>query len=80
MGVSENTVVDFKNRWGTFTPLEKPYELRTADKGVRLKIIGYCNLDIAFEGVEVPGGARFEAAGILREDTEMIVGRPEIDA
>jgi len=65
---------------GAFTPLEKPYELRTADKGGRLKITGYCNLDVAFEGVEVPGGARFEAAENLREDIELIIGRPEIDA
>jgi len=65
---------------GAFTPLEKPYELRTADKGGRLKIVGYCNLDVVFEGVKVPGGARFEAAENLREDIEMIIGRSEIDA
>ena len=65
---------------GAFTPLEKPYELRTADEGGRLRIVGYCNLDVVFEGVEVPGGARFEVAENLREGVELVIGRPEIDA
>jgi predicted aspartyl protease len=65
---------------GAFTPLKKPYELRTADKERRLKIIGYCNLDIMFQGVEVPGGTRFEVAENLREDLDLIIGRPEINA
>jgi hypothetical protein len=65
---------------GAFTPLEKPYELRTADEGGRLKVIGYCNVDVVFEGVEVPGGARFEVAENLREDVDLVLGRPEIDA
>jgi len=41
---------------GAFVPLAKPYELRTADEGGRLRIIGYCRLEVAFQGVEVPGG------------------------
>jgi predicted aspartyl protease len=65
---------------GAFIPLKKPYELRTADKERGLRIIGYCNLDIVFQGVEVPGGARFEVAENLREDVDLIIGRPEIDA
>ena len=65
---------------GAFTPLKKPYELRTADKEGKLRIIGYCNLDIIFQGVEVPGGTRFEVAENLREDLDLIIGRPEIDA
>jgi len=65
---------------GAFTPLKKPYELRTADKEGKLRIIGYCNLDMIFQGVEVPGGTRFEVAENLREDLDLIIGRPEIDA
>jgi predicted aspartyl protease len=65
---------------GAFTPLEKPYELRTADRGGRLKVVGYCNVDVVFEGVEVPGGARFEVAENLRDDVDLIIGRPEMDA
>ena len=65
---------------GAFTPLKKPYELKTADKEGKLRIIGYCNLDIIFQGVEVPGGSRFEVAENLREDLDLIIGRPEIDA
>lgn len=63
-----------------FTPLKEPYELKTADKNGRLKIIGYCNIDIIFQGVKVPGGARLEVAENLREDIDLIIGRPEIDA
>ena len=29
---------------GASTPLEKPYELRTADRCGRLKVVGYCNV------------------------------------
>jgi predicted aspartyl protease len=65
---------------GAFIPLKKPYELRTADKEGKFRIIGYCNLDITFQGVEVPGGARFEVAENLREGLDLIIGRPEIDA
>ncbi|MDT7891866.1 MAG: retropepsin-like aspartic protease [Thermoproteota archaeon] len=65
---------------GAFIPLKKPYELRTSDKEGKLRIIGYCNLDIAFPGAEVPGGARFEVAENLREGLDLIIGRPEIDA
>jgi hypothetical protein len=31
---------------GVFTPLEKPYDLRTADEGGRLRIVGYCRVGI----------------------------------
>jgi len=65
---------------GALTPLERPYELRTADKDGRLKVIGYCNVGVVFEGVEVPGGARFEVVENLRGDVDLIIGRPEIDA
>ncbi len=63
-----------------FIPLNEPYQLRTADKDGRLNIIGYCRLDVEFQGVKVPGGAVFEVAENLREDTQLIIGRPEIDA
>ena len=65
---------------GAFTPLEKPYELRTAEKGGKIKIVGFCNVDVVFQGVEVPGGARFEVAENLREEMDLVIGRPEIDA
>ena len=67
-------------RLRAFTPLKKPYELKTADKEGKLRIIGYCNLDIISQGVEVPSGLRFEVAENLREDLDLIIGRPEIGA
>ncbi|KPV64036.1 MAG: hypothetical protein AOA65_1066 [Candidatus Bathyarchaeota archaeon BA1] len=63
-----------------FTPLKRPYELRTADKEGKLRITGYCRVDITFQGAEVPGGAVFEVAENLREDVDLIIGRPEVDA
>ncbi len=63
-----------------FIPLKEPYELRTADEGGRLEIVGRCMVDVVFQGVEVPGGAVFEVAENLRKDIELIIGRPEIDA
>jgi len=68
------------DKLGAFVPLRKPYELRTADKDGKLRIIGYCNVDVVFEGVEVPGGTRFEVAENLREGIDLIIGRPDIDA
>ena len=68
------------NELGAFTPLRKPYELRTASKGGKLRVIGYCNVDVVFEGVEVPGGTRFEVVENLREGIELIISRPNIDA
>jgi len=65
---------------GAFTPLKKPYTLKTANQGGELKIVGFCNVDVVFQGVEVPGGARFEVAENLREDIDLIIGRPEIDS
>jgi len=63
-----------------FTPLKEPYDLRTADEGGRLRIIGYSRLGVTFQGVEVPGGAVFEVAENLRKDVDLILGRPEIDS
>jgi len=63
-----------------FTPLKEPYELRTADKEGKLRITGFCNVDVVFQGVKVPGGARFEVAENLRGDLGLIMGRPEIDS
>lgn len=37
-------------------------------------------VDVVFQGVEVPGGAVFEVAENLRKNTELIIGRPEIDS
>ena len=68
------------NELGAFIPIEEPYELKTADKEGRLRIIGYCRVDVVFQGVKVPGGAVFEVAENLREDIDLIIGRPEIDA
>lgn len=64
---------------GAFMPFSKPYELGTADKEGKLRINGFCNLDVIFQGIEVPGGARFEVAENLRGDMTLIIGRPEID-
>ena len=47
---------------GAFVPLEKPYELRTADKGGRLRIVGYCRVGVTFQGTEVPGGLSMGSA------------------
>jgi hypothetical protein len=52
----------------------------TADEEGRLRIIGFCDLDVVFQGVEVPGECRFEVAENLREDLDLIIGRPERDA
>jgi predicted aspartyl protease len=68
------------NEIGSYIPLEKPYELRTADKEGKVKIIGRCMAELIFQGVEVPGGAVFEIAENLVEDVDLIIGRPEIDA
>ena len=65
---------------GAFIPLKKPYELRTANKEGRLRIIGYCRVGVVFQGAEVPGGAVFEVAENLGEGVDVIIGRPEIDA
>ncbi len=67
-------------KMGAFIPFEKPYDIRTADKEGKLRLIGYCRLGVKFQGVEVPGGAVFEVAENLREDLELVIGRPEIDS
>jgi hypothetical protein len=36
--------------------------------------------EVVFQGVKVPGRALFEVAENLREDLELVIGRPEIDA
>jgi len=64
---------------GAFTHFEKPYDIRTADREGKLRIIGYCRLGVRFQGIEVPGGAVFEVAENMREDLELVIGRPEID-
>ena len=68
------------NKLGIFTPLKEPYELRTADERGKLYISGFCNVDVVFQGVRVPGGSRFEVAESLREGIDLIIGRLEIDA
>lgn len=65
---------------GCLIHLSEPYELRTADKDGKLKVVGYCRVEITFQGVKVPGGAVFEVAENLREGTDLVIGRPEIDA
>jgi hypothetical protein len=71
---------DLAERLGSPIPLKEPYELKTADKGGKLKIVGRCMANITFQGVEVPGGGVFEVAENLREDVQLIIGRPEIDS
>jgi len=66
------------DKLGCFHPI-KPYELRTADKEGELRINGYCRADIEFQGYEIPGGAVLEVVENLREDLDLVVGRPEID-
>ena len=65
---------------GALIPLERPYELRTADEEGRLRVVGRCMVDVVFQGVEVPGGAVFEVAENLRRDVQLVIGRPEIDS
>jgi predicted aspartyl protease len=65
---------------GSFIPLSEPYELRTADKGGKIVITGECLVEVVFQGVKVPGRVLFEVAENMREDLELVVGRPEIDA
>jgi len=65
---------------GSFIPLERPYELRTADREGRLRITGQCLAEVVFEGIRVPGRAVFEVAENLREGVDLIIGRPEINA
>jgi len=64
---------------GSFIPLREAYEFGTADKEGKLEIIGHCVVDVVFQGVKVPGGTMFEVAENLREEVELIIGRPEID-
>lgn len=80
-GASKSVISkELSGKLGTFTPLKRPYELRTADKEGKLKITGFCNVDVISQGVEVPGGARLEVAENLRENLDLVIGRPEIDA
>jgi len=65
---------------GSFIPLREPYELKTANKEDKLTIIGECLVEVLFQGIKVPGRVLFEVAENLREDLELIIGRPEIDA
>ena len=65
---------------GSFIPLREPYELKTANKEGKLTIIGECLVEVMFQGIKVPGRVLFEVAENLREDLELIIGRPEIDA
>lgn len=62
-----------------YSLLSEPYMIRTANREGYLKIIGYCRVGLIFEDVKVPGGCTFEVAENLREDVDVIIGRPEID-
>jgi len=79
---ASRSVIDKKtaDKLKALTPLKRPYQLRTADKEGKLKIIGYCRVNVTFQGAKVPGGAVFEVAENLREDTDLIIGRPEVDS
>ncbi len=63
-----------------FIPLERPYELKTADEEGRLKIVGRWMVEVVFQGAEVPGGAVFEVAENLRREVQLVIGRTEIDS
>lgn len=60
--------------------LKKPYTIRIAEKEGKLKIIRESLLKATFQGVKVPSRVLFEVAENLREDLELVIGRPEIDA
>ena len=80
-GASKSVIsLKLANELKALTPLKEAYELRTANKEGKLKIIGYCRVAVAFQGVKVPGGVVFEVAENLREGVNLIIGRPEIDA
>jgi len=80
-GASKSVISkELADKLGAFIPLKEPYELRTADEKGRLKIVGYCRVEVVFQGAEVPGGAMFEVAENLRKDVQLVIGRPEIDA
>ncbi|MCC6039961.1 MAG: retropepsin-like domain-containing protein [Thermofilum sp.] len=80
-GASKSVISkELAERLNALIPLKEPYELRTADEGGRLRIIGRCMVDVEFQGVRVPGGAVFEVAENLRKGVELIIGRPEIDS
>jgi len=80
-GASKSVISkELADKLGAFIPLKEPYELRTADKKGKLRIIGYCRVEVVFQGVKVPGGAVFEVAENLRKEIQLVVGRPEIDS
>mgnify|MGYP001029505154 CR=1 FL=1 len=80
-GASRSVVsMGLAKKLGSLMPLRRPYELRTADMEGRLRITGQCMAEVTFQGVEVPGRVVFEAAENLREDIQLIIGRPEMDA
>lgn len=80
-GASKSVISkELAEKLNAFTPLREPYELRTADEKGKLRIIGYCRVEVVFQGVKVPGGAVFEVAENLRKGVELVIGRPEIDS
>jgi len=79
-GASKSVISkELADKLGAFVPLKEPYELRTADEKGKLRIIGYCRVEVVFQGVKVPGGTVFEVCENLRKDVQLVVGRPEID-
>ena len=80
-GASRSVIsVKHSKEVGSFIPLAEPYELKTADKEGKLRIIGECLVEVVFQGIKVPGRVLFEVAENLREDLDLVIGRPEIDA
>jgi len=80
-GASKSVISkELADKLNAFAPLREPYELRTADEKGKLRIIGYCRVEVIFQGVKVPGGAVFEVAENLRKDVGLVIGRPEIDS
>ena len=80
-GASRSVIFkELADRLEALIPLDEPYELRTAEKYGRLRIVGQALVKVVFQGVKVPGRVAFEVAENLREGVQLIIGRPEMDA
>lgn len=80
-GASRSVISEgLADRLKVLIPYDEPYELSTADKDGKLRIIGQSLVKVEFQGVKVPGRVAFEVAENLKEDLDIIIGRPEIDA
>ena len=60
-----------------FIPHSEKLELKTAEEGGKLRIVGFCPVKVEFEGVKVY--ELFLVAENLAKETELILGRPALD-